>query len=72
MNATAWENPMTTRNSQPNVNSMTTTNFAAVRTALLLVYPRNDPERVQAAHDGNGPRLARALLTTEELLSLLA
>jgi hypothetical protein len=50
----------------------TTTNFAADRTALLLVYPRNDPEPVQAAHDGNGPRFARALLSTEELLSLMA
>ena len=63
---------MTTRNSQPNVNSMTTTNFAADRTALLLVYPRSDPERVQAAQDMNGPRSLHSMLTTEELLSLLA
>ncbi|HEV3118040.1 MAG TPA: hypothetical protein VGY58_13380 [Gemmataceae bacterium] len=63
---------MTTRNSQPNVNSATTSNFVANRTALLLVYPRNEPEGTQAAHDGNGPRFARALLTTEELLSLMA
>ncbi len=63
---------MTTRNSQPNVSSMTTSNFAGERTALLLVYPRNETEGRQTAHEGDGPRFARGLLTTEELLSLMA
>jgi len=53
------------------IKPMTTTHFAADRTALLLVYPCNEPERVQAARDINGLRSGHSL-TTGELLSLLA
>ena len=63
---------MSTRNSEPDMRPTVTTNFAADRTALLLVYPCNEPESMQAGHDANGPRFALSLLTTEELLSLMA
>jgi hypothetical protein len=63
---------MTTRYNRPDRHPVAISDFAGDRTALLLVYPRNDPERVQAAQDINGPRSRLSMLTTEELLSLLA
>jgi hypothetical protein len=48
---------------------MTTTTYAAVHTALLIVDSYN--EGVHAAHEGYGLSYAHAILTTEQLLALL-
>ncbi len=60
---------------------MTTTTYAANRTALLIVDRYNDfmkdataafeQDGMHAAHEVNGPRFANAILTTEELLAPL-